>query len=117
MQNVQEELDCAKGIRRVKEAIAEGKRALASRQKSILQVDLPDLGWAYVAKKYEDDEQAKDSEDEKKIKRAEKEAQQEAEQRSASQRKDPRGKHHTVGLCHVGGTEVAGNCVQLAQQG
>ena len=93
LSRAQEELGSAGGgspIKRAKEAVEEGRQALANRQKLILLADRSEFGWD-VARKYEADELAEDSEDEKKIRKVEKEAQKDAERRAASRRKATRG--------------------------
>ena len=65
---------------RAKEALAEGRKQLAERQKLIKIADRSDLGWA-VVEEYTADELADDSGDEKRLEKAEKTAERKAAKR------------------------------------
>ena len=77
-------------MKRVRQALQEGRKLVGSRLKLILIADRSEHGWE-VVKRYEADDLADDSEDKKKLKKAEKAAEKAAEERAANKRKAGKG--------------------------
>ena len=77
-------------MKRVRQALQEGRKLVGSRLKLILIADRSEHAWK-VVKRYEADDLADDSEDKKKLKKAEKAAEKAAEERAANKRKAGKG--------------------------
>lgn len=77
-------------LRKIKEAVEEGRKIIANHQKLVLLADRSTHGWD-VVKLYEVDELAEGSGDERKIRKAEKAAEKEVERRAVARRKNFKG--------------------------